>query len=607
MHRGSPIYEWKQTLGSVLIYVKPPPSKENLVKVEILERELKLGLKDSNGWFIDEETFGVVNTSESKWSLQEDEHKGGKVIFISLCKVSRGELWETALTGGGGAAQGLDATSKEQMRKEMLAAEEEQEEDKRKEVFSAEEKEDEDEEEAKREAKRKTKKVETIEEAWRKARQEAKLKPVSEEEKEQIIQKAQEYLSADIRLFSSCQDDQQANDNSNVHKKIGLRMSKRSSKVTGYDGGVFTSVLLKILYGDDDTQCTGDQETSDDADGGGGDDADEDLMTYADLLFNMKKELKGHGYQQVPVFTTSRPMSMKDGFDVIPKDFSGQRRALIIGINYSEETPFYIPGCQNDAWNMIRYLKACHGFQDDDIAILMDNGESKEPTRQNILKAFHRFAFSVKPGDAAFFYYAGHGKSSVNEGLDDESAEFDQVMLPMDFVETGGIVDDEIFRVLLIPLQSGVQVTAVVDCCHSGSIFDLPFEFVSSSGGSSSSTNNNDKDNNAGEEIDFRAVRFPHMGLVRHERNRLKAVANRVGQRRSVIEQIMIKPPTKKKKTKTELKGGEPENAKYMQFAAVEDPKDPEEEKKKEERELVLLGCCLLCLNPIKLCRVLWS
>lgn len=37
------------------------------------------------------------------------------------------------------------------------------------------------------------------------------------------------------------------------------------------------------------------------------------------------------------------------------------------------------------------------------------------------------------------------------------------------------IVDDEIVDHAVMPLPSGVKLTAVMDCCHSGTGLDLPF------------------------------------------------------------------------------------------------------------------------------------
>jgi hypothetical protein len=52
----------------------------------------------------------------------------------------------------------------------------------------------------------------------------------------------------------------------------------------------------------------------------------------------------------------------------------------------------------------------------------------------------------------------------------------------LDYQECGMITDDELFKLLIAPLPAGVELTVIMDCCHSGSILDLPFVFVGTSG-----------------------------------------------------------------------------------------------------------------------------
>lgn len=52
---------------------------------------------------------------------------------------------------------------------------------------------------------------------------------------------------------------------------------------------------------------------------------------------------------------------------------------------------------------------------------------------------------------------------------------YDETLCPVDFERNGQIVDDEINRALVNPLQPGVRLHAIVDACHSGTILDLPF------------------------------------------------------------------------------------------------------------------------------------
>ena len=45
----------------------------------------------------------------------------------------------------------------------------------------------------------------------------------------------------------------------------------------------------------------------------------------------------------------------------------------------------------------------------------------------------------------------------------------------MDFRQKGHITDDEMHRIMVQPLQSGVRLTAIFDSCHSGTALDLPY------------------------------------------------------------------------------------------------------------------------------------
>mmetsp|Transcript_11403 Transcript_11403/g.26461 ORF Transcript_11403/g.26461 Transcript_11403/m.26461 type:complete len:117 (+) Transcript_11403:834-1184(+) len=40
------------------------------------------------------------------------------------------------------------------------------------------------------------------------------------------------------------------------------------------------------------------------------------------------------------------------------------------------------------------------------------------------------------------------------------------------------IVDDDILKMLVRPLKPGVTLTCLIDCCHSGTVLDLPYRFT---------------------------------------------------------------------------------------------------------------------------------
>lgn len=46
----------------------------------------------------------------------------------------------------------------------------------------------------------------------------------------------------------------------------------------------------------------------------------------------------------------------------------------------------------------------------------------------------------------------------------------------MDFKKAGQILDDDLYTHLVKKMAAGVNVTVLMDCCHSGTALDLPYE-----------------------------------------------------------------------------------------------------------------------------------
>ena len=55
---------------------------------------------------------------------------------------------------------------------------------------------------------------------------------------------------------------------------------------------------------------------------------------------------------------------------------------------------------------------------------------------------------------------------------------YDETLVPLDYDTAGQIRDDDLFLTLVGKMPKGVQLTSVMDCCHSGTVLDLPFTFV---------------------------------------------------------------------------------------------------------------------------------
>mmetsp|Transcript_14099 Transcript_14099/g.40442 ORF Transcript_14099/g.40442 Transcript_14099/m.40442 type:complete len:230 (+) Transcript_14099:332-1021(+) len=117
---GIKIYEWEQSLEEVNMYIEAPPGVQaSQLRCNIRTNRLQIGLRGSDRFFIDEETYSKVKIDDSSWYLDD-----GGVINIVLAKVYRGETWESPLLGRDGgdsrAGQAVDPATKVEIQKELM-------------------------------------------------------------------------------------------------------------------------------------------------------------------------------------------------------------------------------------------------------------------------------------------------------------------------------------------------------------------------------------------------------------------------------------------------------------------------------------------------------
>jgi hypothetical protein len=83
----------------------------------------------------------------------------------------------------------------------------------------------------------------------------------------------------------------------------------------------------------------------------------------------------------------------------------------------------------------------------------------------------------ARPGDALFLHFSGHGAQQKDPyGYEEDG--MNETILPVDFKTAGMITDDEISEAVVRHLPEGVRLTAVMDCCHSGTGLDLPYSWT---------------------------------------------------------------------------------------------------------------------------------
>jgi hypothetical protein len=124
-------------------------------------------------------------------------------------------------------------------------------------------------------------------------------------------------------------------------------------------------------------------------------------------------------------------------------------------------------------------LKKHYGYTDSEILVLRDDtytqGLDFISTRANIFKGIHWLMSDLSPGTHLFFHFSGHG-GQQRSTRGDEADGMDETIMPTDYQRAGSIVDNDLNALLIQPLPQGVILHAVVDACHSGTAFDLPFQ-----------------------------------------------------------------------------------------------------------------------------------
>ncbi|KAF9438349.1 Ca(2+)-dependent cysteine protease [Entomortierella beljakovae] len=168
---------------------------------------------------------------------------------------------------------------------------------------------------------------------------------------------------------------------------------------------------------------------------------------------------------------------MGNGAKLAESDCSGERRAVLIGINYfGHDNP--LQGCANDTKIMKKFLLE-QGFPEENIRVLTDDqaGTELSPTKANIIRNLKWLIHDAQKNDSFFLHYSGHG-GQVRDLDGDETEGKDNCIFPLDHKENGIILDDELHRLLVEELPEAARLTCVFDCCHSGSALDLPYIYT---------------------------------------------------------------------------------------------------------------------------------
>ncbi|KAF3435030.1 hypothetical protein FNV43_RR22117 [Rhamnella rubrinervis] len=158
------------------------------------------------------------------------------------------------------------------------------------------------------------------------------------------------------------------------------------------------------------------------------------------------------------------------------------KRALLCGVTYNSKK-YILRGTVNDVMKMKGFLIHSFGFPEECIRVLteFEHGEEFIPTKINIQNCLKWLVDGCKSGDSLVFYFSGHGLRQP-DFKDDEQDGFDETICPVDFMEKGMILDNDINNYIVKPLKQGVTLHAIIDACHSGTVLDLNHIYKHQSG-----------------------------------------------------------------------------------------------------------------------------
>ena len=151
--------------------------------------------------------------------------------------------------------------------------------------------------------------------------------------------------------------------------------------------------------------------------------------------------------------------------------------ALLMGLNYRGSSA-ELSGCINDVINTGKVLEEIYGYKSEEILYMTDDSEIK-PTIKNILDQLAILAKRTinEVINEVWISYSGHGSYVADRNGDEDDGK-DECLVPLDYAQNGVILDDDLNYVLGL-FNHDTRVIFIVDACHSETMLDLPYRYVS--------------------------------------------------------------------------------------------------------------------------------
>jgi hypothetical protein len=175
-----------------------------------------------------------------------------------------------------------------------------------------------------------------------------------------------------------------------------------------------------------------------------------------------------------------RPCSLEP---ILTLSGNRQRIAILVGINYVNDSRNHLMTCFRDIEGMAQWLLSTGAWSKSNMYVLTDVKTSssvfdssvarRPPTVAEMIKVWkHVHQRALQQPTEIVWMYSGHGTHKANTN-DTELDGQDEYMVMTD----GLIRDDDIYADFIRPLPSTCSVLAVMDACHSQTILDLPYSY----------------------------------------------------------------------------------------------------------------------------------
>jgi len=140
------------------------------------------------------------------------------------------------------------------------------------------------------------------------------------------------------------------------------------------------------------------------------------------------------------------------------------RKALLVGLNRYPDPENTLRGCINDVRQIGDLLHSHFGFAADGAIRLLTDARA---TTAAIVNRIQWLLQGAKAGDVLVFHYSGHGSQVRDRHGDELDDGLDEIICPYDLDWDDPFTDDDLYA-LVKGLPAGVNLTVILDCCHSG-------------------------------------------------------------------------------------------------------------------------------------------